>query len=73
VRYDFAVNGAGIKVMRNGEPTDLSFSTKDIDRVKAPSALHEFLEDIGRSRVDAHMVCEAVEKGQSIHGVMGSK
>jgi hypothetical protein len=65
------VNGTDVKVFRNGQPTDLTFSTKDKDRAPAPSPLHEFLESIGRSRVDAHMVCEVVEKGQSVDGVMG--
>jgi len=73
VRYDFEVIGKGVKVTRNGEATDLNFSTEDKDRVQVSSPLHDFLVSIGRSRVDAHMVCEAVEKGQSIHGVMGTK
>jgi hypothetical protein len=73
VRYDFDVIGTEVKVTRNGKVTDLTFSTKDKDRVQASSPLHDFLETIGRSRVDAHMVCEAVERGQSIHAVMGNK
>jgi hypothetical protein len=73
VRYDFEVNGTEIKVLRNGQPADVTFSTKHKDRGPAPSPLHEFLESIGRSRVDAHMVCDAVEGGKIVCGVMGFK
>jgi hypothetical protein len=73
VRYDFIVNGTDVTVTRDELPTEHKFSTKDKDRVQVSSPLHDFLESIGFSRVDARMVCEAVEKGQSIHGVMGTK
>jgi hypothetical protein len=73
VRYDFEVNEMDVKVIRNGLPTGLTFSVKDKDRGPAPSPLHDFLESIGRSRVDAHMVCEAVENGKTVCGVMGLK
>jgi len=49
------------------------FSTTEKDSKDSASALHKFLVSIGRSRVDAHMACESVEKGQTVHGVMGNK
>jgi hypothetical protein len=73
VRYDFDVTEAEVRVTREGQTTDAVFATKVVDRAEAPSPLHDFLESIGRSRVDAHMVCDAIESGQSVHGVMGSK
>jgi hypothetical protein len=33
---------------------------KNPEQFQAPSKLHEFLEDIGLSRVDAHMICVAI-------------
>jgi hypothetical protein len=71
IRYDFDVAGAEVGVMRDGQMREVVFGTKD--RAEAPSPLHEFLESIGRPRVDAHMVCDAIESGQSVHGVMGRK
>ncbi len=73
VRYDFAVSGMEVKVTRNGQPIDETFSTTEKDSAVAASTLHKFLESIGRSPVDAHMVCEAVEKGQSVDSVWGNK
>jgi hypothetical protein len=73
VHYDFAVSATEVKVTRDGKPIDVTFSTTDKDGRDAASALHRFLESIGRSRVDAHMVCESIEKGQTVHGVMGNK
>lgn len=73
VRYNFAISGTEVKVERNGQPVGLTFTTMEKDTKDSASALHKFLESIGRSRVDAHAVCEAVEKGQSVHGVMGTK
>ena len=74
VRYDFVVVGTEIKVSRDGQPVDnLTFSTAEKDTKESESSLHKFLESIGRSRVDAHMVCEAVKKGQTVCGVMGNK
>jgi len=72
-RYDFEVMGTEVKVVRNGEATDHVFLATDKDRAQAPSPLHEFLESIGFSRVDAHMICESVEKGKTVYQVMGSK
>jgi len=73
VRYDFGVNGTEVRVTRDGEPTITIFSTKEKDTADSPSALHKFLQSIGRSRVDAHMVCLEVEKGNAVSGVMGNK
>jgi hypothetical protein len=73
VRYDFAVSGTEVKVTRDGQPVDVTFSTTEKDSKDSVSALHKFLVSIGRSRVDAHMACESVEKGQTVHGVMGNK
>ncbi len=60
VRYDFALRGVEVKVTRNGQPIDETFSTTERDSATAASALHKFLESIGRSRVDAHMVVDSV-------------
>ena len=49
------------------------FSTTEKDRQQVPSKLHEFLEDIGLSRVDAHMICSAIEGGNSISGIFALK
>jgi len=49
----------------------MTFSITDKDSKDSESALHKFLVAIGRSAVDAHMVCDSVEKGQSVLGVMG--
>lgn len=73
VRYDFQVTGNDINVVREGEPLSQSFSTDDKDRPQAPTKLHEFLEDIGLSRVDAHMICTLIEGGQSVLGVFALK
>jgi hypothetical protein len=73
VRYDFTVSGTEVKVTRDGQPMDVTFSTTEKDTKDSASTLHKFLESIGRSRVDAHMVCQAVEKGRIVHGVMGNK
>jgi hypothetical protein len=70
-RYDFAVSGTEVRVSRDGQPMNVTFSTTEKDTRDSVSALHKFLESIGRSRVDAHMVCELVEKGQTVHGVIG--
>ncbi len=58
IQYDFQVNGADVSVLREGKPVSQTFSTADKDRPKAPSKLHEFLEDIGLSSVDSHMICQ---------------
>jgi hypothetical protein len=73
VRYDFAVTGNEVKVTRNGEPIDSTFSTREQDTANLPSALHKFLVTIGRSSVDAHMVCAEIEKGNSVNGVIGNE
>jgi hypothetical protein len=71
VRYDFCVSGSEISVYCDGQELGVTFSTTEIDTKDSESALHKFLVSIGRSRADAHMVCELVEKGQTVHGVMG--
>jgi hypothetical protein len=73
VRYDFQVAGTDVNVLREGKAVPKKFPTTDKDRPQAPSALHEFLEDIGLSRVDAHMICHAIEEGKSISGVYAPK
>ena len=73
VRYDLQVNGTDVSVQREGEPLPQTFSTADRDRPQAPSKLREFLEDIGISRVDAHMICTMIEEGKSVAGVFGPK
>lgn len=72
-RYDFVVSGTEIRVVRDGTPMEVTFSTTERDSSESPSALHRYLESIGRSRVDAHAVCEAVENGQTVFGVIGNK
>jgi hypothetical protein len=73
VRYDFQVTGTEVSVSREGNPLSQTFSNIDKDRPQAPSKLHEFLEDIGLSRVDAHMICTCIEGGQSVLGVFALK
>jgi hypothetical protein len=73
VRYDLQVNETTVSILREGKQVAQTFSTKDIDRQQAPSKLHEFLEDIGLSRVDAHMICTAIEEGKSVSGVYAPK
>jgi hypothetical protein len=73
VRYDLQVTETDVSVLREGKAVPKKFSTTDKDRPEAPSALHEFLEDIGLSRVDAHMICKAIEEGKSISGVYATK
>jgi hypothetical protein len=63
VRYDFRANATEVSVFREGKALVERFSTTYKDRQQAPSKLHEFLEDLGLSRVDAHMICKAVEEG----------
>jgi hypothetical protein len=73
VRYDLIVSGTEIKVMRDNKPLDLTFSTTEEDGKTSASALHRFVESIGRSPVDAQMVCEKAKQGNSVHGVFGNK
>ncbi len=73
IRYDFVVNGTEVTVTRDEQPTDHKFSTTHKDRAQASSPLHDFLESIGFSRVDAHAICEAIESGKTVNGVMGEK
>jgi len=73
VRYDLQVNGTDVSVSREGTAIAQTFSTADKDRPQAHSNLHEFLEDIGLSRVDAHMICKAIEEGKSVAGVYAPK
>jgi hypothetical protein len=73
VRYDLQVNGTVVTVLREGKALPQSFSTLEEDRPQAPSKLHEFLEDIGLSRVDAHMVCGVTQEGKSISSLFAPK
>ena len=73
VRYDLQVNGTDVAVLREGKSVSEVFSTTEKDRIQAPSKLHEFLEDIGLSRVDAHMICTGIEGGSSVLGVFAPK
>lgn len=73
VRYDLQVNGTDVSVLREGKAAPQAFSTTDKDHLKAPSKLHEFLEDIGLSRVDAHMICTAIKEGNSVFGIFAPK
>ena len=68
-RYDLEVTESVVHVQREGELIPQTFSIADKDLPQAPSQLHEFLEDVGLSRVDAHMICTYLEQGSSIHGV----
>ncbi len=73
VRYDLNVNGTDVSVLREGKPVPQTFSTTDKDRPQAPSKLHEFLEDIGLSRVDAHMICSMIEEQKPISSLFALK
>lgn len=73
VRYDLQVRGTEVRILREEKALPQTFSTTDKDHPKAPSKLHEFLEDVGLSRVDAHAVCAAIEEGQSVQGVYATK
>lgn len=73
VRYDFNVCGTEVSVLREGKVLPQTFSTTEKDHPKSPSKLHEFLEDIGLSRVDAHMICDMIEKGNSVQRVCATK
>jgi hypothetical protein len=73
IRYDLQVNGTQVSVSREGKAVGQVFSTTDKDRPQAPSKLHEFLEDVGLSRVDAHMICMAIEDDNSVAGVYAPK
>lgn len=73
VRYDFQIDGTDVTVLREGNIAPQAFSTTEKDRKQAPSKLHEFLEDIGLSRVDAHMICTFIEEGKSVSGVFALK
>lgn len=71
VKYDFTVSGTEVKVTRDGKPLGTIFATTEKDTAASASPLHMFLEEIGQSRVDAHSVCQAVERGKTVHGVFG--
>jgi hypothetical protein len=73
VHYDLQVNGTDVSLLREGKAVHQAFSTTDKDRPQAPSKLHEFLEDIGLSRVDAHMICTVIEEWKSISSVFAPK
>ena len=70
-RYSFIVKGTEVKVSRDGQPLDLTFSTAEKDTATKESALHKFLESIGQSKVNAHMVCVEIEAGKSVQSVVG--
>ena len=73
VPYQFAVNGTEVGVTRDGQPTGQTFLTTDKDASASASPLHRFLVSIGRSPMDASRICEQIEKGQSVRGVMGDR
>jgi hypothetical protein len=73
VQYDFAINGETVTVKRNGQELPTKFSTTEKDTKDFVSPLNRFLQSIGRSQVDAHMVCVAVEAGTPVTGVFGYK
>jgi hypothetical protein len=73
VRYDFQLTKTEVSVLREGKPVPQTFLATEKDHPHGPSRLHEFLEDIGLSRVDAHMICAAIENGSSVLGVMAPK
>jgi hypothetical protein len=73
IRYDLQVNGTAVSVLREGQLVPQAFLTTEKDRFKAHSKLHEFLEDLGLSRVDAHMICTMVEEGNSVSSVFALK
>ena len=70
-KYDFLVGGTLVRVFREGKLLDVEFSTEDKDTRETESPLHKFLESIGRSRVDAHMVAIEVQEGRSVSSVFG--
>jgi len=73
LQYDFAINGETIIVKRNGQELPTKFSSTEKDTKDLVSPLSKFLQSIGRSRADAHMVCVSVEAGQPVSGVFGNK
>lgn len=73
IRYDFVVDGQTIIVRRNGEELPTQFSTTEKDSKDSVSPLSTFLQSIGRSQVDAHAVCVALESGQTVSAVFGNK
>jgi hypothetical protein len=73
VRYDFIVNGTEVTVTRDEKPSEHKFSTTDKDRLQVSSPLHYFLESIGFSRVNALAICQPIENGKTVIGVMGDK
>jgi hypothetical protein len=68
-RYDLHVTGSDVRILCEGQPISEVFSTVNKELPHAPSQLHEFLEDVGLSRADAHMICTYIEQGSSVHGV----
>jgi len=72
VCYDFTVSGTEVNVTRDGKPLGTIFATTEKDTAASASALHMFLEEIGQSRVDAHSICQAIERGKTVHGVFGN-
>lgn len=71
-KYDFLVDGTHVRLFRKGKLLEgVEFSTLDKDTRDTVSPLGLFLESIGRSRVDAHMVCVEIENGRSVSSVFG--
>jgi hypothetical protein len=73
VQYNFEVDETSVRVVRENQRLVQTFSTEDKDRPQAHSRLHEFLEDLGLSRVDAHAICQSIEAGNSVYGVYAQK
>jgi hypothetical protein len=73
-KYDFLVDGTLVRVFREGKLLDdVEFSTTDKDTREYVSYLNRFLQSIGRSRVDAHAVCQVIERGEPVGGVFGNR
>jgi len=64
---DLAGGHLPVQVASSGVPF-----LEDEDTKGNESPLHVFLESVGRSRVDAHMVCVEVEAGRSVQSVFGT-
>ena len=70
-KYDFVVEGTLVRVFRMDKLLPIKFSTADKGTKDSESPLHRFLEGVGWSSGDARVVCEAVEKGDSVRSVFG--
>lgn len=72
-RYDFRVVSSRIIIKRDGQIIGRSFSTLEKDTKESQSPFHGFLKAIGLSEVDAHMICEIVQRGENVSGVVGRR